>query len=330
MRHGRERMSPAPKSRPYYEAVRDEIRANIESGRMEDGLTFYGAALADRLGVSRPPVKRALELLAAEGLVRRAGRRGYVVGGASAQPRDPTNLYSLDLDLSRHTGPDLSRPSWERIVERVGDRILAAIPFGMFQVSEALIGDAFAVSRTVVRDVLSRLQGRGLVGKDRRSHWVAGPLGAQAMDEMHAMRRLLEPAALAGALPHLDRGELLAARARLADVSDPPALERAEDDLHRRPLRPLRNRRLAEAVGQIQVSLVVHRLFTDTVGLHEMEAVLAEHRLVYDHLLIGDADGTRGALQFHLDADHARARARLKVLSLFDAPGLAPYLIRIH
>jgi hypothetical protein len=36
------------------------------------------------------------------------------------------------------------------------------------------------------------------------------------------------------------------------------------------------------------------------------------------------------ALRHHLDADHARARARLKVLSVFDAAAIAPYLTRIH
>ena len=58
--------------------------------------------------------------------------------------------------------------------------------------------------------------------------------------------------------------------------------------------------------------------------------MLAEHRLVLDHMLFGDKGGTEAALRFHLDADHERARARLKVLSVFDDPEVAPYLIRIH
>jgi DNA-binding GntR family transcriptional regulator len=156
------------------------------------------------------------------------------------------------------------------------------------------------------------------------------------MDDLHAMRRLLEPAALVLAVPDLDRAALLAHSAHLGQVlasgSSPEqsTIEKLEADLHRRLLDRIRNRRLLESVRQSQVSLVVNRLFGTYVGVHDQTDTLREHRLVYDHLLLGDAEGSRRALQFHLDADHKRARARLKVLSLFDAPELAPFLLRIH
>jgi hypothetical protein len=51
---------------------------------------------------------------------------------------------------------------------------------------------------------------------------------------------------------------------------------------------------------------------------------------VFDHLLLHDAEGAATALRYHLEADHQRSRARLKVLSVFDAPDVAPYLTRIH
>ena len=324
------------RSRPYYELVRDEIRANIESGRMAEGLTLYEVALADRLGVSRPPVKRALQLLVDEGLVHRLEGRGYVVGSASAGRRSRANLHNLDLDVSDSVGSNLGRPSWKRIVDRVEDDILSGIPFGTFQVSESVLGDTFGVSRTVVRDVLSRLHGRGLLVKDRRSHWIAGPLGARMLDDTHAVRRLLEPAALAAAAPDLDRAILLASSAHLDRALQHPAapeqvtVESLETDLHHRLLAAVRNARLLDAVRRSQISLVVNRLFGTYIGVHDETDMLREHRLVYDHLLLGDAEGARLALQVHLDRDHGRARARLKVLSLFDDAALAPFLLRIH
>ena len=47
-------------------------------------------------------------------------------------------------------------------------------------------------------------------------------------------------------------------------------------------------------------------------------------------MLLRDGQGAAEALRFHLGADHQRSRARLKVLSVFDAPEVAPYLVRVH
>jgi DNA-binding GntR family transcriptional regulator len=95
-------------------------------------------------------------------------------------------------------------------------------------------------------------------------------------------------------------------------------------------LRAGRNKQLARAVQLSQLSLVINRLFETYIGLHEETNLLREHALVFDHLLLGDGAGAAMALRHHLDADHARARARLKVLSVFDAAAIAPYLTRIH
>ncbi len=78
-----------------------------------------------------------------------------------------TNLHRLALDLPEALGKNLGQASWERIFEAVEAEVLNCIPFGTFQVSEAVIGDYFDVSRTVVRDVLSRMDSRGLISKDR-------------------------------------------------------------------------------------------------------------------------------------------------------------------
>ncbi len=92
----------------------------------------------------------------------------------------------------------------------------------------------------------------------------------------------------------------------------------------------MRNRRLAEIVRLSQLSHVINRLFGTYIGIHDESGMLSEHRLVYDHLILGDGTGAEAALRHHLDADHGRARARLKVLSVFGNPEIAPYLVRVH
>ena len=59
-------------------------------------------------------------------------------------------------------------------------------------------------------------------------------------------------------------------------------------------------------------------------------ALLDEHDIVLAHLIRRDSEGAGQALRRHLDLQHQRTRARLKVLSIFDAPNDLPYLTRIH
>lgn len=325
-------------ARPYYQMVREVLASNVANGNLPMGTRLQTSSVADRLGVSRPPVKRALDLLALDGVITALDTQGYVVGAAAPGDSVParTNLHRLALDLPEALGKNLGQASWERIFEAVEAEVLNCIPFGTFQVSEAVIGDYFDVSRTVVRDVLSRMDTRGLISKDRSLHWIAGPMGARMLNDAHDVRRLTEPTALAAAASQLDVGWLKAARetlqaALLVSGAVPAAtIERVEQDLHVEALRPLRNRLLAQTVHLSQISLVINRLFSTYIGVHDEAEMLREHALVMDHLLIGDADGAMVASRHHLDADHERARARLKVLSVFDAAEIAPYLTRVH
>ena len=54
--------------------------------------------------------------------------------------------------------------------------------------SNRSLGDYYGVSRTVVRDVLSRLHERGLIAKTASSHWVASALTAQSVRERFELR----------------------------------------------------------------------------------------------------------------------------------------------
>ncbi len=61
--------------------VAQRIRELIVDGTLAPGTRVAEAALAERLGVSRTPVRNALPALATEGLLEPAGKRGYAVRG---------------------------------------------------------------------------------------------------------------------------------------------------------------------------------------------------------------------------------------------------------
>lgn len=323
--------SNARDSRAFYELVRDELRHNILTGKLPPGTLLLVAAVADRLSISRPPVNRALELLCSEGIIERMSSRGYVVGPAGHIPKR-RNLHALALDLSPALAPTAGRATWQQIYETVEQEVLSCTPFGTYQISEAALGDHFDVSRTVVRDILVRMHARRLIEKNARSHWIAGPLSARMLDDWHDVRIALEPQLLAATLPQIPKQDLLDMRDALivqsgkAGSVDHASIDRLERNLHCRFLDVARNRRLAEIVQQAQVSLTIDRLFHIYIGVHSIEDMLTEHRLVIDHLILDDGEGAAAALRHHLAAEHVRSRARLKVLSVFSEPQVAPYL----
>lgn len=315
----------------YYEIIQEWATDNVAAGLLPHGTRLTVAAVAERLELSRSPVKRALDILAQKGLLTRDLRAGYIVGSADLASPVAANLFKLPLPglntEARHPG----RSSWERILNEVAEATAASIPFGIYQISETGIGEHFGVSRTITREVLSRLQERGAIGKDRASHWIAGPLSARMLDDEHALCRLLEPAAIVGAAS-LIRAMVPTMQARLARAtpnSPPVEIEAIEVDLHDTCAGLQSNRRLAASLQQLRTARRVNRLFATHVVQHDESALLAEHRLVLDHLALGDGDGAAAALRHHLDADHFRTRERLKVLSVFEAPNVAPYLARV-
>jgi DNA-binding GntR family transcriptional regulator len=69
----------------------------IIKGRLLPGQQVKEQEIADRLGVSRPPVREAFKLLEAEGLVRREPRRGVFV--AELTDGDIWEIYTLKTAL---------------------------------------------------------------------------------------------------------------------------------------------------------------------------------------------------------------------------------------
>jgi len=77
-------LPPLPRSTTTSELVVDALRAAILDGRLAPGATLVERRLAERLGVSKTPVREALITLAASGLVTVRPNRGAVVRAVGA------------------------------------------------------------------------------------------------------------------------------------------------------------------------------------------------------------------------------------------------------
>lgn len=84
-RHRRPEPDPSATDR-----VAEELRREIVSNRLRSGLPLVESQLVERLGVSRTPIREALKLLAAEGLVDLRRNRAAIVA-----PLDPVGLAEL-------------------------------------------------------------------------------------------------------------------------------------------------------------------------------------------------------------------------------------------
>lgn len=76
------------------------LRTIIAAGELPSGAWLREAALAERLGVSRTPIREALSRLAAEGLVEISRNKGAQI--VSFTPEDVVALYDLRAGFEPH------------------------------------------------------------------------------------------------------------------------------------------------------------------------------------------------------------------------------------
>jgi DNA-binding GntR family transcriptional regulator len=311
------------------------LRENILAGRLPDGFVLLEMPIAGMLQVSRAPVQRALRTLEAEGLIHRFDGRGYLVGRARGDVA-PVRRDLRDFELILpETGNGTQRASWERIYADIEMAVASCLIFGEFRIVESEMAEHFHVSRTVVRDVLGRLHERGLIRKNQSSHWLAGPLTAQEIRERYELRRLLEPPALAAAVPYIERAHLLAMRDRLLaaekllPATSAETIDAMEHDLHVRCVLATPNEHLSATIRQNRLPLLAMQRLLRMLGVPSEPGVIMEHRLIVELLLQKAAQAASATLDAHLAESSRRAISRLKIVAVIPEPEIvAPYLTR--
>jgi DNA-binding GntR family transcriptional regulator len=161
--------------------------------------------------------------------------------------------------------------------------------------SEQRLAARFGLSKAAVRAALARLRAERLVlSEPRRGHSVA-PLTLRDVDEVYALRLLVEPPAAAAAAGRLERGALARLRSAVAaevDIADTASIDRFLDG----------NRAvhvaIARASGNGRLAAIVERLLDDSeraigVALRAGAAgrglrVRSEHEAVLDAIAARD------------------------------------------
>ncbi|HET9978012.1 MAG TPA: GntR family transcriptional regulator [Burkholderiaceae bacterium] len=105
-------LSPNPFARrPLYEDVAERLRAQIFDRVLAPGSWIDERKLAAEYGISRTPLREALKVLAAEGLVTMKPRRGAYVAEMSRE--DVAQVYRLLALLEADAAADVARHASE-------------------------------------------------------------------------------------------------------------------------------------------------------------------------------------------------------------------------
>lgn len=160
------------------------------------------------------------------------------------------------------------------------------------------------ISRTPVRQALSRLELEGLLSLEPRSGLVVARLDDEAMDELYEMRSALEAAAAAMAVRHATPRDLEALHdllAREAALPRDPDLRFAHNlEFHAAIYRAAHNRFLMKSLGALNDAIAL--LGSTTMAAEgRLEAALEEHRALVAAIAARDAPQAERLARAHIE-----------------------------
>jgi len=172
-------------------ALASRIVKIIEQEELPVGHRLTEQALSNELGVSRSPVRKALQFLEQAGAVSSIPNRGFVVAkaggdlGGLALPDDTESDEATYLQIAD-----------DRLANKLGD-----------EVSESELMQRYSMSRPKVQRVLARMAREGLVDRKPGRGWIFRELlnTVEAYRESYRFRMVVEPAGILEPTFSLDR-----------------------------------------------------------------------------------------------------------------------------
>lgn len=173
------------------ERIASEITKRIQGGELPPDAHLSTQALANNFGVSRSPVREALELLAQRGVLEQKFNRGYFV-------RRGVKISKARRDRADHSD---APETYYRFGE---DWLRNRIPS---EVTEQFLRDRYSLSKKEVGELLARALNEGWVERKDGYGWrlVAVAKTTEALAQIYRFRALIEPGGLLDPNFKLDR-----------------------------------------------------------------------------------------------------------------------------
>lgn len=172
--------------------------------------------------------------------------------------------------------------------------------------SEEVLAQSLGVSRTPLRQALSRLRFEGLVQRSTNGRHFAGEVSEAHARDLFSVRIALETLAIEEAFPHLTPESLTILRGTLAqadtlvqqDGHDVGNLGRV---FHATIYDASSNQLNLELLAQIQSRIDQYRYLSTGTGADRQRAALKEHRLIFEALEANDLVVAKRLLREHLE-----------------------------
>jgi DNA-binding GntR family transcriptional regulator len=176
------------------DTVYADLAARIESGGAPPAkLTF--AELAKYYGVSLTPVRKAVERLLDEGFLVTCDNGRLAV--SEHPPKRPAAARQAAVE-----------PPRDREAEILADIIRLSLSGEPHFFREAAAAERYGIGRTVLRPLLARLTGQGLIEHVPRRGWRVRPFDRKDLRDFLVVRETLELTALEAARDKLDNNVL--------------------------------------------------------------------------------------------------------------------------
>lgn len=197
-------------------------------------------------------------------------------------------------------------------------RLLEAIDNGSYRPGSRLIetelADRLAVSRTPVRQALSRLEAEGIAARDERGGLVVATLDHNQLGELYEVREMAEGLAAKLAARHASPAEIdilaelvEADRNRLAEAG---ALARSNKVFHQQLHRASHNRYLIRTLAAMRRSLALLS-GTTLASPGRGAASIDEHATIVAAIAARDEDAAEAAARLHI-VNALRTRLRIE------------------
>ncbi len=182
---------------------------------------------------------------------------------------------------------------------------------------ETDLADRFGVSRTPVREALSRLESQGMAQRDGRRGLTVARLDYDQLGELYELREVLEGYAARLAARHASVAEIAVLQemvdADRARAEDPSALAQANRQFHRQLHRASHNRYLNDMLVRMRRSLALLAGTTLTIQGRGATSV-DEHQAIVNAIVARDGDAAEEAARTHI-LNAYKARLRLEAAS---------------
>jgi len=197
------------------------------------------------------------------------------------------------------------------LTQSIVERIKGAIESGSLRAGDAIgqqqLADQLGVSRQPIRQALPLLIAEGWIESLPNRRLLIRQLDSSEVDEIFAVRRLLEPVALSASISRATPAMLRRVNFALTEYEEadtPAELESADVAFHEALYSCCDNTTLLRLIEQLRRSLKrVYEL--KPIGSALRKAAVAEHRKLATLCEKGDSRGASTVLIAHLDAAQA-------------------------